>query len=115
MARPLRIEYAGAVYHVTVRGNQRRDIFFSKSDRERFLFKLEESIHRYDVRIYLFCLMTNHVHMVLETTRANLGRFMHRLQTAVVALVGCSGIFRKVTVVQAEGGQPQAFEMFFQL
>ena len=57
MARPLRIEYTGAVYHVTIRGNQRRDIFLSSQDRERFLFKLEESVQRYDIRIYLFCLM----------------------------------------------------------
>lgn len=82
MARPLRIEYAGAVYHVTIRGNQRRDIFRSTQDRERFLFKLEESAQRYDVQIYLFCLMTNHVHLVVETPRGNLGKFMHRLQTA---------------------------------
>ncbi len=82
MARPLRIEYAGAVYHVTIRGNQRRDIFRSTQERERFLFKLEESAQRYDVQIYLFCLMTNHVHLVVETPRGNLGKFMHRLQTA---------------------------------
>jgi len=49
MARPLRIEYAGAVYHVTVRGNQRINIFRSTQDRERFLIKLEESAQRYDV------------------------------------------------------------------
>ena len=82
MARPLRIEYTGAVYHVTIRGNQRRDIFLSVQDRERFLFKLEESIQRYDVRMHLFCLIKNHAHFVLETPRANLGKFMHRLQTA---------------------------------
>jgi len=82
MARPLRIEYAGAVYHVTIRGNQRRAIFRSSQDRDRFLRQLEESVQRYDVRIYLFCLMTNHVHLVLETPRGNLGQFMHRLQTA---------------------------------
>jgi len=82
MARPLRIEYEGAVYHVTIRGNQRADIFRSDQDRERFLFKLSESLQRFDVRLYLYCLMTNHVHMVLETPRGNLSRFMHRLQTA---------------------------------
>lgn len=82
MARPLRIEFTGAVYHVTIRGNQKRGIFLSTQDRERFLFKLEESVQRYDVRVYLFCLMTNHVHLVVETPRGNLGKFMHRLQTA---------------------------------
>ena len=82
MARPVRIEYEGAVYHVTIRGNNRNAIFAEDSDRERFLVDMEESIQRFDVRLFLFCLMTNHVHLVLETPRANLSSFMHRLQTA---------------------------------
>jgi len=82
MARPVRIEYEGAVYHATVRGNNRNAIFTEDADRERFLLSLEESVQRFDVRLYLFCLMTNHVHLVLETPRANLSFFMHRLQTA---------------------------------
>ena len=82
MARPLRIEYEGAVYHVTMRGNQQRAIFRCNQDRDRFLFKLAESLERYEVSLYLFCLMTNHVHLLLETPRGNLSRFMHRLQTA---------------------------------
>lgn len=82
MARPLRIEYPGAVYHITMRGNNRRIIFKQDVDRERFLLKLAESIQRFDIRLYLFCLMTNHVHLVLETPRGNLSRFMHRLLTA---------------------------------
>ncbi len=68
MARPLRIEYEGAVYHVTLRGNQRREIFRSDQDRERFLSKLAESLQQFDVHLYLYCLMTNHVHMVLRDT-----------------------------------------------
>ena len=82
MARPVRIEYKGAVYHVTIRGNNRNAIFAEDSDRERFVVDLEESVQWFDVRLYLFCLMTNHVHLVLETPRANLSSFMHRLQTA---------------------------------
>jgi len=82
MARPLRIEYEGAVYHVTLRGNNRRTIFKSDFDRERFLQKLSDSVRQFDIRLYLFCLMGNHVHFVLETPRANLSRFMHRLLTA---------------------------------
>lgn len=82
MARPQRIEYEGAVYHVTARGNERRAIFRDDADRERFLRILSESVERYEVRLYLFCLMTNHLHLVVETPRANLGQFMHRLQTA---------------------------------
>ncbi len=82
MARPLRIEYPGAVYHVTMRGNNRRCLFRWDQDRERFLLSLSESLERFDVRLYLFSLMTNHIHLVLETPRGNLSRFMHRLQTA---------------------------------
>ncbi|HSV99627.1 MAG TPA: transposase [Sedimentisphaerales bacterium] len=82
MARAQRIEYEGAVYHVTARGNERRAIFHDDADRERFLRMLGESVERFETRLYLFCLMTNHVHLVVETPRANLGQFMHRLETA---------------------------------
>jgi len=82
MARPLRVEYEGAVYHVAVRGNERQAIFRDDADREYFVRVLAESVGSFEVRLYLYCLMSNHVHLVLETPRANLGRFMHRLQTA---------------------------------
>jgi REP element-mobilizing transposase RayT len=82
MARPQRIEYEGALYHVTARGNERRAIFLDDADREQFVRVLAESIEHFEVRLYLFCLMTNHFHLVVETPRANLSRFMHRLQTA---------------------------------
>ena len=81
MARPLRIEFEGAVYHVTSRGNARERIFLDDPDRERFLDRLAEAIDTYEVRLYLFCLMPNHIHLVLETPRANLGRFMQSLLT----------------------------------
>jgi hypothetical protein len=60
MARPLRITYEGAVHHVTMRGNDRRNIFLTNWDREHFLTKLAESVRLYDIRLYLFCQMTNH-------------------------------------------------------
>ena len=82
MARPLRISYQGAVHHVTIRGNDRRTIFLVNGDRERFQDKLGESVRLYDIRLYLFAQMQNHVHLVLETPQDNLSRFMHRLQTA---------------------------------
>lgn len=82
MARPQRIEYEGAVYHVTVRGNERRAIFIDDRDRERFLRVLGESVERFETRLYLFCLMDNHIHLVVETPRANLSQFMHRIETA---------------------------------
>jgi REP element-mobilizing transposase RayT len=67
---------------VAVRGNARQPIFADDADREHFVRVLAESTGSFEVRLYLYCLMTNHVHLVLETPRANLGRFMHRLQTA---------------------------------
>ncbi len=82
MARPPRIAYEGAVYHVTARGNERRAIFRDDADYERFLRVLGESVTQFEVRLYLFCLMSNHLHLVAETPRANLGPFMHRLLTA---------------------------------
>jgi len=82
MARAQRIEYEGALYHVTARGNEQRAIFLDDADRERFIRVLGESVEHFEVRLYLFCLMTNHVHLVVETPRANLSRFMHQLQTA---------------------------------
>ena len=54
MARPLRLEYECAVYHVTIRGNQRGIIFQEDSDRERFIEKLAESVERYEIHLYLY-------------------------------------------------------------
>lgn len=81
MPRKLRIEYAGAIYHVTVRGNQRQLIFQDDHDRKRLLQRLGESIEDYVVRLYLYCLMPNHMHFVLETPRSNLSRFMQSCLT----------------------------------
>lgn len=82
MARPLRLAYEGAVYHVTARGNEQKPIFRDDGDRGRYLNKLAESVRLYNVRLYLYCLMTNHVHLVLETPDGNLSALMQRLQTA---------------------------------
>ena len=81
MVRPLRIHFAGAIYHVTFRGNERRAIFRDDRDRERMLAVLEEASAVYRVRMYLVCLMSNHVHLLLETPRANLSDFMGALLT----------------------------------
>ncbi|MFA5043416.1 MAG: transposase [Kiritimatiellia bacterium] len=82
MARKLRVQFEGAIYHVTIRGVERRTIFDDKDDRERFLERLGEAVEEYGVRLYLFCLMTNHAHLLVETPRGNLSAFMHKLQTA---------------------------------
>ena len=81
MARPLRIEYGGAIYHVTVRGNARQKIFRDDRDRRVLCARLKESVTSYGVRLYLYCLMDNHFHLVLETPRANLRRFMQSVLT----------------------------------
>jgi putative transposase len=78
MARPLRIQYPGAVYHVTCRGNERRKIFLDDDDRRRFLAVLAESLTIYQVVLYGYVMMSNHFHMIVQTVRANLSEFMRR-------------------------------------
>lgn len=81
MARKLRVEYPGAIYHITHRGNGRRRIFNDDRDRERFLVRLAESADTYNIRVFMFCLMSNHVHLVCETPQGNISRFMQSLIT----------------------------------
>lgn len=76
MARPLRIEYPGAFYHVISRGNEQKDIFRIDKDRERFLGYLKSATERYGARIHVYCLMSNHYHLLLETPLGNLSRIM---------------------------------------
>lgn len=82
MARPLRLLYPGAIYHVTFRGIERRPIFRDDRDRTRMVETMEEMAGRHKVRVYLVCLMRNHVHLLLETPRGNLPSFMGQLLTA---------------------------------
>jgi putative transposase len=82
MARKLRVEYEGAIYHVTIRGVERRTLFEDDEDRRRFVSRLGEGVEQHRVRLYLFCLMSNHVHLLVETPQANLSAFMHQLETA---------------------------------
>lgn len=87
MARQLRIEYPGAIYHVTARmiGNWRTEhaqLFKDDKDGERFLEALAERVKQYNIRLYLYVLMTNHFHLVFETPDTNCSKFMHSLSTA---------------------------------
>jgi len=82
MGRPLRITFAGAHYHVTSRGNEQKDIFKSRRDREQFLSYLESSVTRYGARIHAYCLMTNHYHLLLETPEGNLPEIMRHINGA---------------------------------
>lgn len=72
MARKLRIEYPGAVYHVMNRGDRRESIFLNEKDRELFLETLGEACAKTGWEVHAFCLMGNHFHLVVETPRANL-------------------------------------------
>lgn len=77
MARPLRIEYEGALYHITARGNERKNIFFSKSDYEKFLHYVKEAKKKFGIKLHAYVLMSNHFHLVVETPEANLSKTMH--------------------------------------
>ncbi len=85
MARPLRIQYPGAFYHVTSRGNERKDIFRSMEDREKFLGYLESATFRYGASIHVYCLMSNHYHLLLETPMGNLSEIMRHINGAYTA------------------------------
>jgi REP element-mobilizing transposase RayT len=79
MARPLRLEFAGALYHVTTRGNGREAIFLSDADRRMFLDVLAAVWKRYSWAVHAYCLMTNHYHLLVETPDANLSKGMRQL------------------------------------
>jgi putative transposase len=79
MARPLRIEYPGAFYHITSRGNARQDIFKTKKDFKDFLIILKENTERYNWQCYAYCLMSNHYHLLIKTLDPNLSQGMRQL------------------------------------
>ncbi len=72
MARPLRREFPGALYHVTSRGNGRADMFLDDGDRQVFLDGLATVCHRLHWLCYAYCLMTNHYHVVIDTPEGDL-------------------------------------------
>ena len=76
MARQLRIQYPGALYHVMSRGNGHQDIFFSNNDRIAFLKNLEGCIKTHNFICHAYCLMDNHYHLLIETPDANLSDVM---------------------------------------
>src|SRR2546425_662374 len=85
MARPIRVEFAGAVYHIMARGNERRDVFRNDQDRRRVLGTLAEAVERFGLRVHAYCLMPNHYHVLLGTPRSNLSQAMGWLQTTYTA------------------------------
>ena len=79
MARPLRIEFAGALYHVTSRGDGRDDIYLDDGDRDLFMTVLGEACDLFNWSVHSWCLMTNHYHLLLETPDSNLSKGMRYL------------------------------------
>lgn len=79
MARPLRLEFSGALYHVTSRGDGREVIYRGDGDRRLFLGVVAEVWARFNWSIHAYCLMTNHYHLVVETPDANLAKGMREL------------------------------------
>lgn len=79
MARPLRIEYCSALYHVTSRGNERKPIFWDNEDRLIFLDLLTKVNEKYNWLCHAYCLMNNHYHIIIETPEGNLSRGMRQL------------------------------------
>ena len=81
MARPLRIEFKGALYHILSRGNDRCDIFLGDDDYEVFLSVLEEMSERFEVDIFAYVLMSNHYHLLIRTNQDNLSKSMQWVGT----------------------------------
>lgn len=79
MARPLRLEFPGALYHITARGNAQQSIFLDDTDRQKFLRLLGREIQQQHWRCYGYCLMGNHYHLVIETPEGNLSHGLKRL------------------------------------
>ena len=79
MARPLRLEFPGALYHLTARGNARARIYVDEQDYAAFLELLGTVCDRFNWRTHAYCLMSNHYHLVIETPEANLSRGMRQL------------------------------------
>ncbi|GBE05247.1 MAG TPA: transposase [Nitrospirae bacterium] len=79
MARPLRISYPGAIYHITSRGNEKRAVFKDDQDRLTFLNILERAGKRYNWLCHAYCLMKNHYHLLIETPDGNISLGMRHL------------------------------------
>jgi putative transposase len=79
MSRPLRIEFAGALYHVTSRGDGQKDIYLDDQDRKDFLSVLASVCMRFNWTVHAYCLMSNHYHLLLETPDSNLSQGMRQL------------------------------------
>jgi len=87
MSRPLRIELAGGLYHVTSRGDRREDIYQDDADREVWLRVLAQCCERFNWAIHAWCQMSNHYHLIIETPEGNLSAGMRQLNGVYTQLV----------------------------
>lgn len=87
MARPLRIEYEGALYHVTSRGNERGKIFFTRTDYQKFREYLADLKVKFGLVIHCYVLITNHYHLLIETPDKNLCKIMHYLNSSYTTYI----------------------------
>ena len=79
MSRPLRLEFEGAIYHLTSRGDRREPIYRDDEDRQAQLEVIAQAMQRFDAQVLAYCLMGNHYHLVVHTRRANLSRLMRHV------------------------------------
>ena len=110
MVRPLRIEYLGAVYHVTSRGDRREPIAMTTWIAQAFLDILGRALERFDAVALAYCLMGNHYHLVLHTREANLSRLMRQIngvytQTAITLAFNVSSSTVSRMVLRYEHGK----------
>ena len=82
MARPLRINFENAVYHIIARGNRKEKIFYSDEDKRLFQVKMNKTFQKFSLICYAYCLMDNHYHLFLKTPKANLSKAIHYLNTS---------------------------------
>ncbi len=87
MARQLRVEFEGAFYHVTSRGNGRENIFYKKQDKEKFLGILKRTKDRYGYLLHAYALMDNHYHLLIETPKANISQIMQNINTSYTVYI----------------------------
>ena len=84
MTRPLRLSFENTFYHITTRGNRREKIFYSPQDKEVFLKRLKEILIKYEMTCHAYCLMDNHYHLFIKTTKSNLSQGIHYLNSAYI-------------------------------
>jgi putative transposase len=87
MARQLRVEFEGAFYHITSRGNLRENIFFKKQDRQKFLDIVKRTKDRYGYLLHAYALMDNHYHLLIETPKANISQIMQNINTSYTVYI----------------------------